>query len=125
MGRESLIRGGLLNIHSEKFTILRGFIQKRRRRGDWKSYWYTGFHAWRLHYCARATVAKPQWRNGCCARWVFEKGGPESVRRLWPTITPRRKLMAATRSWSQIRQKPTFASLIHITSPSFISSLTP
>src|SRR6266516_1076780 len=33
-----------------------------------------------LHYYARATVAKSLRRNGCCARWVFEKGGPESLR---------------------------------------------
>src|SRR6266516_5287522 len=45
---------------------------------------HTGFHVWRLHYCARATVAKPQWRYGCCARWVFEMGAPESIRQPVP-----------------------------------------
>ena len=28
----------------------------------------------------RATVAKPQWRKGCWAQRVLEKGGPESLR---------------------------------------------
>src|SRR6266516_4994182 len=33
-----------------------------------------------LHYYARATVAKSLRRKGCCAKRVFEKGGPESFR---------------------------------------------
>src|SRR6266516_8178885 len=37
-----------------------------------------------LHYYARATVAKSLRRKGCCAKWVFEKGGPESFRRACP-----------------------------------------
>ena len=38
------------------------------------------FYTRRLYYCARATVAKLQWRKGCCTKRVLVKGGPESLR---------------------------------------------
>src|SRR5436305_4637794 len=78
-GRASYVAECSISI-VEKLLHHEVLYRKRRRRGRWKSCWHTGFHAWRLHYCARATVAKPQWRNGCCARWVFEMGAPESIR---------------------------------------------
>ena len=50
----------------EKLLHHEVLYRKRRRRGRWKSCWYTGFH----DICARATVAKPQWRNGEMGVWL-------------------------------------------------------
>src|SRR5436305_10858616 len=79
-GRASYVAECSISITGNYYTT-RFYTEMAAARVVRKVVGIQNFHTRRLYYCVRATVAKLQWRKGCCTKRVLVKGGPESLRR--------------------------------------------